>query len=477
MRIKLNRDADDNDHAGTAKGQARVASEHSREGQGDGEGRDDGEGNRTNAGDAVQDFAHITFRCFARTDARDVGTVLLEVIRKGFRIDLHFRVEEGERDDEGEVDQQAPRHLPSFSVEPKISLYEQFPTVVLFEYDFNDCSDDELETVGESVYYFASHQLETVDTLPGNTKNVARAKNGQYFTRCQFLSDALKFYLAFQAIIDDDQELLSDFVFDPLEKIRDLVDGDAPEEVMEQDYDEEDEDIIDEEKEKLLHMNYILEVEIDASWPNSPDDYSVHFKYCYPLLNIDDNEKPYFPDFADFMGMPKFDVFEEELTFELDVRDKKDTITIRPGETIEYKFDYYNSDKKTSRRVGKVTFYLRHVQVEAEMARGQILIRKEQVELRSHKFLYEEEAVIDAEDQKKKPHSVYAGESFFTLLFTSKEGDYFVIMGGDSYEEGEETPAYYIPLLAGQKNVSETFYRDKSKKYALRTIIKFVDEE
>ena len=367
--------------------------------------------------------------------------------------------------------------LPSFSVEPKISLYEQFPTVVLFEYDFNDCSDDELEAVGENVYYFASHQLETVDTLPGNTKNVARAKNGQYFTRCQFLSDKLKFYLAFQAIEnDDDQELLSTFVFDPLEQIRDLFDGDASEEVMEQDYEEEDE-VIDEEKEQLLRMNYILEVEIEASWPNSPDDYSVHFKYCYPLLNINDNEKPYFPDFEDFIINPSFDVLEEVLTFEVDVREKKDTLTIRPGETIEYKFDYFNSEKKTSRRVGKATFYLRHVQVEAEMARGQILIRKEQVELRSHKFVYEEEGIIDAEDQKKEAHCVYAGESFFTFLFSSEDGNYFVIMGGDSYEEGEETPTYYLPLLAGEKNVSETFYTDKSKKYALRTIIKFVDEE
>ena len=337
--------------------------------------------------------------------------------------------------------------LPNFSVEPKISLYEQFPTVVLFEYDFNDCSDDELEAVGENAFHFASHQLETVDALPGNTKNVSKAKNGKYFTRCQFLSDKLKFFLAFQAIIkDDDKELLSDFVFDPLEKIRDLFDGDAPEEVMNQDYEEDE--TIDEEQEQLMRMGYILEVEIESSWPNSPDDYSVHFKYCYPLLNITDNEMPFFPDFSDFIINPSFDVLKEVLTFDVDTREKKERITIRPDETIEIKFDYFNSEKETSRRIGKVKFYLRHIEVEAELQSGKILMRKELVELRSHRFLYEEEGEIEAEDQRKKAHSVNVGESFYTFLFSSIDGSYHVLMAGDSYVSRYHRVYLTPPLVA-----------------------------
>ena len=225
--------------------------------------------------------------------------------------------------------------LPDFPMEPEVIFYKDQPNLALLKYDYSELSDKQIENFGSELFYYSDRLLEQYKEMP----NGRLSPDERFYLHSQNDMTNEAFYILIEVLAVPGTESTIDIRdFLGLSSDEDNEEKyeveDAAEEVMDQDYDDEDD------------YDYFLEFKVDGVWPESDDDYTLQVdRYALPYFieNENDEESGDTPPFSDFVRYKGLDRINDVLTVEVNQRHRRDTYDLKLDEPLVVPFDYISN--------------------------------------------------------------------------------------------------------------------------------------
>ena len=367
--------------------------------------------------------------------------------------------------------------LPDFPVEPSSFFFEEYPNIAFLIYDFSNANDKQMNKIGEQLFIFADRLLKEFEVTGGKSR---LSPDGKYYLNNQVNMAKQRYYILVEAILDsnvapqcEDLEAFINRIEDnPSEEdevieTKTEVEEDAPEEVME----EHDED---------YDGNYIIEMQIDAFWPDSPDKFSYSAKHV--LLKVFTDDQDYIDDVQYFKGVvTKFkylDRISDKVTLDLDFKDHKEEVTLELNKPKVVKFDYVTS-VKTTRRVGTLTLTLRRLNLAADQLDGKLEFHFTYT--KGNKVVVDETKYIEHVNSDNGNNEMIDMKDLMTygVFQVDLYNKYIVLYGFETEkpEEGKEWSTYYygFDYREGMIKIEKVDERLK-KPTVLKLEVKYIDK-
>ena len=360
-------------------------------------------------------------------------------------------------------------YLPSLLVKPEAILFDKYPNVILIKYNFSNVDTSMLVKIGEALFPYSEVMLnEFVDV--GN--DVKKSKSNKYYLKNK--GDIARGYycIIIQAIIDEDEKPVIQDIDSFINGNQDLktkTDGGK----TSRGSDKKDDDSFMDEAEEL----YVVEFEVDVSWPDNPLTPRTHYRYCYPLSELEEKDQPFFLYFEDFFTIESFNDIKEEVGIKVKMGDKEVELILPLEKTVTLPLDYYASEKNTSHRVGQACFTLRRGDFSLRMNRGRFLFKTEYLNLTTHTVESEEIKYLDPTNTNKDERYVELGDGTVVGLYmVDVKNKYFVFYcSGDDPDSDDEIIGFFVSVRGNEENVyeDESTEADTGDRTLLRITYKY----
>ena len=238
---------------------------------------------------------------------------------------------------------------------------------------------------------------------------------------------------------------------------------DLAEEVMETDYDDDD-----------SGLGYFVEFKVDASWPDSDDDYTYKDTYCLFFMEGEENEdKPLY--FKGFITMDGIDRIHETMTVRVDQKNRVDYYELELNKPFSFAFDYVTSSIDSHRK-GTATLTLKKIRDIGEKLPGKLkfeLVTKQgdKVVDTEVKYLDEVHSNID------EGHVIEMNDAMVYGIAYLDADNHYVILYTFPADKDEEVGTYYVGFALDDELVIEHSNKEKLKRrMTYRLTVKYVEE-
>ena len=361
--------------------------------------------------------------------------------------------------------------LPNFPIKPSVRFVDGKPNLAFVIYDFRNASDDEIETAGGELFYFADYLLNNYIEVDG--KN-SLSPDKKHHLMCQNVYNLTYYVIGIQAINNPSEPLIIDDVLDfiDLEKEEEEFDLSDIENLLRENGMLDDEGEYPEEiggNKELL-----LEVEFEGRWPKHKQNNRSVAKY---VIMISDSDEPVIPLFNHAFKILNVDESSREITFTANLGKGPIKYTLHPNESVEIEFDYISRPSvSSSYRVGKMKITARDViMMDNGKMDGSVYFKTTGYCCDDQEYLEELEDVFKYPMiiKDKREQTSYNGVLFYSLQYVSKDSKYAILFGSVLGEEiNEDNPVFMVPVEFGKPTIfEEEFTGDDGKRYINREVI------
>ena len=325
--------------------------------------------------------------------------------------------------------------LPDFSVLPRAKFFDEYPNIVLLTYEYSALPAKDISSIGEKLFSYSSILVNEFTSVEESSLSA----DGRFYINCKTTSSNMNILI--QVVEDEnDKILINEFDAFLDEKFEELPKDD-----------EDDED----DEEYPGSFDYVLEVKVDAEWPEREHLAFTKYKLCYPLLYLKGrNDKPRFPFFDKFFKVYRFDHEQEVVGIKYLSNGKMVKQDIALNKPFKVDFDYLRRPKdKTSRRVGNISFLLRKLKnLDVKYNGNHIEVRHELINKDKESCCFtSEKGVINGDNLNEQglANMIEVIDGTVCLLLANEDHTYAILLYRNDQNEDlylpveNNIPAYY----------------------------------